>query len=177
MNFDDVLKTRRSIRQYAEAEISAADIEEIISFAQYAPSWKNSQTARYYAVVSKERVKEFADECLPEGNRFKSENAALIVATFIKNRSGFGGDGAPANECGQGWGYFDLGCAVENLCLKAREMGYGTLIMGLRDGKRIRELLSIGEEEEVVAVIALGRPALSPDMPKRLPTSDVLKFI
>lgn len=177
MNFDDVVKLRRSVRQYAEAEISAADIEEIISFAQCAPSWKNSQTARYYAIVSPEKKRAFAAECLPDGNRAKAENAALIVTTFIKNRSGFEKDGTPSNECGQGWGYFDLGCAAENLCLKAKEMGYGTLIMGLRDGKKIREFLSIGDEEEVVAVIALGRPAFSPDMPARLPALEVLKFI
>jgi len=177
MNFDEVVKTRRSIRQYAKAEISADDIKEIVSFAQYAPSWKNSQTARFYAVLSEDKKNEFALACLPEGNRSKAENAALIAVTFIKNRSGYEKDGTPSNECGQGWGYFDLGSACQNLCLKAREKGYGTLIMGLRDGKKIREFLSIPDEEEVVAVIALGRPAVSPDMPARLPTLEVLKII
>lgn len=177
MTFDEVLKTRRSIRQYAEGEISKDDIIRIITFAQYAPSWKNSQTARYYAVVSPEKVKAFADECLPEGNRTKADNAALIVVTFVKNRSGFDKDGMPSNECGQGWGYFDLGCACQNLCLKAHEMGYGTLIMGLRCGEKIRKFLSLPKEEQLVAVIALGHPAASPEIPPRLSTSEVLKFI
>lgn len=177
MTFDEVLKTRRSIRQYAEGEISKADITEIITYAQYAPSWKNSQTARYYAVVSPERVKAFADECLPEGNHAKADNAALIAVTFVKNRSGFDKDGAPANECGQGWGYFDLGCACENLCLKAREKGYGTLIMGLRNGEKIKKFLSLPDSEQFVAVIAIGRPAVSPEMPARISTAEVLKFI
>ena len=41
---------------------------------------------------------------------------------------------------------------------QARELGLGTLIMGIRDEAKIREILSIPEEECIVAVIALGYP-------------------
>ena len=38
-------------------------------------------------------------------------------------------------------------CQNENLILKAEELGYGTLIMGIRDAEKIREMCSIPETE------------------------------
>ena len=54
---------------------------------------------------------------------------------------------------GNGWGCYDLGLQNENFVLKAAELGYGTLIMGLRDGEQLRKVLDIPEEETVVAVL------------------------
>ena len=36
---------------------------------------------------------------------------------------------------------YDLGLANENLLLKAAEMGIGTLVMGIRDEKKLHEIL------------------------------------
>ena len=38
---------------------------------------------------------------------------------------------------------YDLGLQNENLVLKAWELGYGTVIMGLRTGDKLREILSL----------------------------------
>lgn len=175
MNFDEVILSRRSVRKYV-SPANKEDIEKIITFARFAPSWKNSQTARFYAIVSEEKKEAFREACLPEGNRQKTENADIIVTSFVKNRSGFSNEGINRDGCGQGWGYFDLGCTVENLCLKAREMGYGTLIIGLRDSEKIRELLSISDDEEIAAVIAIGRPDVFPEPPSHKPTDEILRF-
>ena len=84
---------------------------------------------------------------------------ALIVTTFVKGLVGFDNDGNPVNEAGDGWGYYDLGLQNENLLLKATELGLDTLVMGIRDGEAIREMLNIPETENVVAVIAVGYKA------------------
>ena len=106
----------------------------------------------------------------------KAENAALIITTFVQNRSGFQKDGTPDNELGNGWGCYDLGLQNENLVLKAWELGYGTVIMGLRTGDKLREILSIPETETVVAVIAIGKAAEEPARPKRKDVEDIVKF-
>ena len=121
-------------------------------------------------VVSRER------ESL-ERNAAKAEGAALIVATFVKNVAGFSADGKTAdNECGNGWGYYDLGLASEHICLAAKDLGLDTLIMGLRDGEKIRKFLSVPETEQVVAVIAVGHGTSQPAKPPRKNTDEVLKF-
>ena len=54
MDFNDVIKSRRSIRKYcAGKSVSKEQIEELIKAAAYAPSWKNSQTARYYCAIER----------------------------------------------------------------------------------------------------------------------------
>ena len=49
--------------------------------------------------------------------------------------------------------------------------------MGIRDGEKIREMLQIPENEQVVSVIAVGYRALNPEKPKRKTPNDILKFV
>ena len=49
MELDAVLRERRSMRKYQpDRKVSREQVEEILKAATLAPSWKNSQTARYY---------------------------------------------------------------------------------------------------------------------------------
>lgn len=43
----DAIKTRRTIRKFTEEPVSHEVIEKIVEASSYAPSWKNTQTARY----------------------------------------------------------------------------------------------------------------------------------
>ena len=177
MEFQKLIEERRTIRKYSpESRITKEDLLAVIRAAQEAPSWKNSQTGRYYCVMSEEMVEKVSRECLPEMNQAKAENASLIVTTFVHNHAGFQKDGTPDNELGNGWGYYDLGLHDENLILRARELGLDTLIMGIRDEKAIREALSIPENELLGAVIAVGYRAINPDKPKRKTVDDILKL-
>ena len=134
------------------------------SSSLYRPLWK-----RHHGRIRK--------ECLCYANNdVKTEHAALIVTTFVHNRAGFQTDGTPDNEIGNGWGCYDLGLQNENLILKATELGLSTLIMGLRDGNKIREMLSIPESETIVSVIAVGKADEEPSRPRRRELEDVLKF-
>ena len=56
---------------------------------------------------------------------------------------------------------YDNGLSNCYLILKARAMGFDTLIMGMRDA--LRQLMSIPESETVMAVIALGYRATEPN--------------
>ena len=174
MEFKKLIETRRSVRAYASAA-SKEDIEAILSMAQQAPSWKNDQPARSYAVVSPEKVKEVQEKCLPSFNANSSAGASLIVTTFVRNLSGFGPEG-PANKAGNYWGAYDLGLRDAYLVLAASELGFDTLIMGIRDAEALKAALSIPEDEEVMAVIAVGKRAKEPGSRPRKELSEVAKF-
>ena len=59
MEFQKVLETRRSVRKYdPNVSVTREQMEELIRAAQEAPSWKNSQTGRYYCVLSEEIVRQ-----------------------------------------------------------------------------------------------------------------------
>lgn len=175
MELTKCMEERRSIRRYKKQSVDRDLIKQLIEAAILAPSWKNSQVSRYYAVDGDQKDQFMA--CLPEFNQNNSKDAStIIVSTVVNGRSGFERDGSYTTHLKDGFQYFDNGLQVQNLCLKAYELGLGTLIMGIYDEQKICEFLSIPEDEVVVAVIAVGYPDIEPAMPKRKSVEDILIF-
>ncbi len=176
MEISQAIEKRRSIRLYTSGKIPNEDIESIVHAGEMAPSWKNTQVPRYYAVKSAE-MKRKLKECLPARNSNNTRNAScFIVICFEKGLSGYAKNGSPDNEVGGNWGYFDCGLACQNMALKAYDMGYGTLVMGVRDEKKIRDLLSVPPSQSITAILAIGHPAIDPSAPRRKPVKDILKI-
>ena len=174
MELKNAIFGRRSIRKYAPCVVKREEIEELVACAQAAPSWKNSQCARFYVALSDE-AKAAIRERLASFNRERTENVgAFIVTTVVHGISGYMGDGSQTH-LGNGFECFDNGLAVENLLLRAHEMGYGTLIMGLYKEEKLREYLSIPDGENIVVVIALGKADVDPEMPERNEIEKVLR--
>lgn len=114
---------------------------------------------------------------LPEFNRNNTKDApVLIVSTIVKGRSGYNVDGTASNELEDGWGCYDCGMQNMNLLLKATELGLGTLVMGIRDAGKLKEVFEIPEEEIVVSVIGVGYADVDPEMPKRKSVDETAKF-
>ncbi|MBR3286145.1 MAG: nitroreductase family protein [Bacteroidales bacterium] len=175
-SFDEIVAARRSIRDYKEGTtITTAQVRDLIATAMEAPSWANSQTTRYYVAMDPEKVAA-VKELVGAGNARNTANApVMIVSTFVKDQSGFG-RGNQANEIGNGWGAYDNGLSNAFFILKAREQGFDTLIMGMRDSDGLRKIFNIPDTEEVMAVISLGYRASDPNRPARKPIDDIVKF-
>ena len=174
-SFDEVLTSRRSVRNYdATKKISEAEVRELIKAVQDAPSWANQQPTKYYIAISEEKLAAVQD--MVGANKERIKNApVLIVSTFERGKSGFF-QGNQTNEVGDGWGAYDNGLSDCYMILKARAMGFDTLIMGMRDADKLRELFSIPGDETIMAVIALGYRAEEPNRPERKPLDDIVKF-
>ena len=176
MEFQNLIEARRSVRKYADREVTREQVEEIIKAAQEAPSWKNQETSKYYCVLSKEKREELRTTCFPSFNEQRCMNAALIVTAYEKNNVGFDDKGEPINELGNGWGCYDLGLHNMLFMLKAKEIGLDTLVMGIRDAVKLRDALGIPGNEEIGAVLALGWADEEPKRPKRRELEDISKF-
>ena len=174
-SLDEVFASRRSIRAYEpDRTISEAQLRELFTATQNAPSWANMQPTKYYVALSQEKHDAVLE--MIGGNKDRVVNAcAFIVSTFEKGKSGFF-RGMPANDAGDFWGAYDNGLSNAYLVLKARAMGFDTLIMGMREADKLRELFEIPEEEAVMAVIAIGYRAQEPNTPAHRPLDEVVKF-
>ena len=174
-SLDDLFLTRRSIRNYEPGRtISEAQVRELLTAAQNAPSWANQQPSKYYVAISPEKHDAVLE--MIGGNKDRVINAPVfIVSTFEKSKSGFF-RGNPANDAGELWGAYDNGLSNAYLVLKARDMGFDTLIMGMREADKLRELFAIAENEAILAVIALGYRAEEPNLPVHRPLDEVVKF-
>lgn len=69
--------------------------------------------------------------------------------------------------------------AVQNLLLKAHELGYGACVMDspIVIEEELRQMLDIPKEQQLVMVIPLGLPAQKPQPPERMPVSKVVRYI
>ena len=60
----ECIKTRRSIRKFTEQPVTEDEVRQIVEAAAFAPSWKNTQIARYIVVTDKEKKDKLADNCM-----------------------------------------------------------------------------------------------------------------
>ncbi len=174
-SFDEVLTSRRSIRSYdGTKKISEQEVRQLLIATQEAPSWANQQPSKYYVAISPEKLQ--AVQNLVGGNKDRIKEApVLIVSTFERGKSGFF-QGNKTNEIGDGWGAYDNGLSNCYLILKARAMGFDTLIMGMRDSEGLRKLFNIPANETVMAVISLGYRKGNPRQPTHRKLDDIVKF-
>lgn len=163
------------MRSYdASKKISEAEVRELLKATQEAPSWANQQPSKYYVAIGEEKLKA-AMEMIGANKDRVADAPVLIVSTFERGKSGFF-QGQATNEVGEGWGAYDNGLSNCYLILKARAMGFDTLIMGMRDADKLRALFAIPENETIMAVIALGYRNEEPTHPDRRDLDDIVKF-
>ena len=177
MDFDELKEARRSVRQYAKSEITKEELGKIVEDALNSPSWKNTETARYYAAASDAAKERMWKEALPGYNVASSANAAALVAvTFVPGESGFNA-GKAVDDLGNMWGAYDCGLASAYFVLAAKNRGWDTLIMGMRDVAKVKAILRIPEGEILMSVIAVGKSAQKYMKRPRKPVAEVLKAL
>lgn len=181
MEFEKVVKERRSIRRFKSEPVARETFEEIIDMARFAPSWKNTQIARYIVVTNPEKKASLATpECVFDFtfNLKTLESAtAIVLLTYVENISGFERDGSYSTPMGATWQNFDAGIAAQTFCLAAQDKGVGTVILGYYDEKAIREKVDIPEDQVIGAVIACGYPDEEPNAPKRKEVEELVTFV
>ncbi len=171
------IKTRRSVRKYTGEKVSKELIQEIVSAAAFAPSWKNSQTTRYIAITDPELKGRLSKECCAQHNQSIIDSAPVVIATLIVDkRSGFERDGSYSTIREDNWQAFDNGIATQTLCLAAHDKGLGTVIMGLYDIDKAQEILQVPEGQLLMSLVAVGYPSEEPAAPKRKEVEDLLTF-
>lgn len=171
------IEGRRSIRKYKNEKVSHEVVEKIVEAASMAPSWKNTQIARYVVIEDEAMMEKIASECTNDFNAKTIRSAAAVVAiTIIKNRCGYERDGSFTTVKGDSWQMFDAGVATQTFCLAAHNYGVGSVIMGIFDYDKVAELIEMPETQEMTALIAIGYPDEEPEAPKRKTVADLVSY-
>ena len=175
MELKEAIVKRRTIRRFNDYQITDQELKELLTSAGWAPSWKNTQSWMFIVLRDKEVIAKVADtysEKNPARNCSLSASA-VIIACAKSNLAGFS-EGVQTTKHAH-WHFFDLGLAVQNLCLQAYELGLGCVIVGSLDHDRCRKILNISSDYEVVVAIPLGRPAAAP--PNAPPRKELRSFV
>lgn len=176
MDAQTCIFTRRSIRKFTDQPVSHETLEKMIAAAAYAPSWKNTQIARYIAIENPDMLHEICETYAPFNAEIIRGCKTLIAQTFFKNRSGFQRDGSYTTDRAGGWQMYDCGIAAQTLCLAGHDLGVGSVIMGVFDREALEKYLGVPEDQELMALIAIGYPAQEAAAPKRKEVSALLSY-
>lgn len=180
MDAIECIKTRRSVRSFLQKPIPHEVFNEIISAAAFAPSWKNTQIARYIIIEDRKVIDGLAEKAVL-GFSFNSStmknSAALVLVTMVNGRSGFEKDGSYSTPKGSGWEMFDAGIASQTFCLAAHAHGVGTVIMGIFDENEVAKLVNIPDGQQLAAIICAGYPNQPSATPKRKATEELVSYI
>ncbi|MBF0510246.1 MAG: nitroreductase family protein [Deltaproteobacteria bacterium] len=166
-NLLDVIKSRRSIRSYQDKNVPDDLLNLVLEAVQWSPSWANTQCWEV-VVVKEAAVKEKLQGTMGKGNpATKAIVTAPIVLALCGKLKGSGYyNGQVTTKFGD-WFMFDLGIATQSVCLMAHSLGLGTVVVGLFDQDKAKEVLQVPEGYEVVAMIPLGYAAKQGSPPKR----------
>lgn len=175
MNTIDCIKSRRSVRKFTEEKVPHEVLEQLVELARWAPSWKNTQIARYVAVEDKALINRIAEEATIPWNEGIIKGApVLMVMTYVEKRCGYERDGSFSTSKGDRWQNFDCGIAAATFEPAAHELGLGSVVLGIFEEEKLRELLELPEGMGVACLMPLGYPAEEPAPPKRKEVAELL---
>lgn len=178
MNTIDCIKSRRSVRKFTEEKVPHEVLEQLVELARWAPSWKNTQIARYVAVEDEALKNRIAEEATIPWNEGIIKGApVLMVMTYVEKRCGYERDGSFSTSKGDRWQNFDCGIAAATFELAAHELGLGSVVLGIFEEEKLRELLELPEGMGVACLMPLGYPAEEPGAPKRKEVAELLTII
>ncbi len=157
MELVHVITNRRSQRKFTDYQVTDEEIKQLLKSAAWAPSWANTQVWEFIVIRDRELIKKITGTYTDNNPAIKCSMAssAMIVACAKLNVSGHLD---PEINAFREWSMFDVGCAVQNLSLRACDLGLGTVIVASLDHRKLKELLNIPEGYETVAVLPLGKP-------------------
>ncbi len=175
MELQESILKRRSVRKFTDEIVTDDELRQIFEAVRWSPSWANTQTWEFIVIRDKTLIEKITGTYSEKNPATKCSLAAsaLIVACARTGISGcYGGKEVTAIH---NWEMFDLGMAVQTLCLKAYELGLGTVVVGLMDHEACKKILGVPEGHRVVAVIPIGRPASPPkEGPSRKSVSEIV---
>ncbi len=159
MEFDEVLKSRRSIRRYKGTPVPRESIVKVLEAARVAPSAGHRQPWHFVVVED-----EGARERLAGRSSWAAVAPVMIVAVADPVAS-------------PNWYMNDIGIAFEHIVLAATSLGLGTCWMGqTRRDAEVKEILGIPDELRVIAIIPLGEPDETPGPKDRKSLEEIVSW-
>lgn len=145
---------RRTIRRYQKREVPEEILVKCVDAARLSPSAANRQPLKYVIVNDEESLNDVFSTLhwagyLPLFSPSEEEMPrAYIIILLDKNIS---------KEAD-----YDAGIVAMCISMVAYDEGLGSCILGAVDRNRLREILRVPENLEILLVISLGYPAESP---------------
>ena len=152
----DLLKYRKSVRDFLDTPVEQEKIMLCLEAARVAPSACNSQPWKFIIVDDRELKQKLCKTALSGLYSMNSfcETAPVIVAV-VSEKSKFL---ATIGGMFRGTKYYliDIGIACEHFILQAEDMGLGTCWIGWFNEQAVKSVLNVPHDKKIDVLIALG---------------------
>ncbi|HEX55316.1 MAG: nitroreductase family protein [Candidatus Altiarchaeales archaeon] len=148
MDILDVIRNRRSVREFLDGEISKEEIDKILEAGRWAPSGLNNQPWRF-SVLRDKKIREELAKLTHYGDIIRDAN--VCIAVFLDKSSSY--DRTKDIQA--------IGACIQNMLLEAHSLGLGACWLGeiLKNKNLVNRILNIPDDKELMAVIAVGYPS------------------
>ena len=156
MEFLDLVKHRKSVRDFLDKPVERERIMMCLEAARLAPSANNSQPWKFIVVDDTKTRKQLCDSAFGGVYAMNSFcKTAPVIIVVISEKSKF------LTRIGgifRGTQYYqiDIGIACEHLVLEAENLGLGTCWIGWFNENAVKSLLNVPSEKKIDILIALG---------------------
>jgi len=160
-DINPLMLNRWSPRAMSGEEISDEDLMRLFEAARWAPSSYNGQPWRFIYAKRNTQYWDTLFNLMASINQTWAKNAAVLVVIVSRKNFEF-------NEKPSITHQFDSGSAWENLALQAETQQLVTHGMQGFDYEKARKDLSIPDNFDVMAMVAIGKPAPKEILPSQL---------
>lgn len=167
MDFYEVLKSRRSCRNYLDRPIPPGALDRLAEAVHCAPSACNRQPWKFEIVFNPERRKTIAAHY---AQPWLMQAPAIVVAYIDPVHCWKRFSGEPAAT-------IDLGIAMEHLVLAAAAEGLGTCWVCAFDQSKLGDALGVKAPWMVGAISPLGYPAAAPAPQHYKPLNEIFEIV
>ena len=161
----EAIGKRYSCRSYQDKAIEQEKLTDIFHAARLAPSAKNLQDWRFVVVTDKETKVKVAQAA--NDQMFLAKAGAIIVACSNNDY---------VMRCGQAIGPIDVAIALEHISLQASDLGLATCWIGSFEPDKVRTILDIPADIEIIELMSLGYPADKSGEPNRLTLEEIVCY-
>jgi len=174
----DLIKHRKSVRDFLDKPVEREKIIMCLEAARLAPSASNSQPWRFIVVDGKQLKDKLCDAAFSGIYWINSFcKTAPVMVVVISEKSKFL---ARIGGMFRGTKYYliDIGIACEHFVLEAEDLGLGTCWIGWFNERAVKSILNIPENKKIDILIALGyydREKLGPEH-GREPINEIVSF-
>ncbi len=156
MAFLDLVKHRKSVRDFLDKPVEREKIMMCLEAARLAPSASNSQPWRFI-VVDDKQLKNRLCAAAFGGVYFINSfcKTAPVIVVVISEKSRFL-TRIGAMFRGTQFYLIDIGIASEHLVLQAEDLGLGTCWIGWFNEGAVKAVLNIPQDKKIDILVALG---------------------
>lgn len=193
MIFQDLVRTRRSVRKFRKGTIPETKVLAILDSARWAPSYRNSQPWNLLVVYSRDDLsflsELYLDSYLKVAKNTDDKREAELISAMsdiLKNElasASFAVVMIADPSRSRSWP-IDLSMASQNMMLMAHDLGIGSSFIDLTysrvsnyfDKKMARDRFNIPESMEIFSIIVFGMPDEIPKIPQRRSLSEIVHY-